>query len=59
MNFSEAVRGSLSRPGKLDLIISSWETEFGQKMTDADKANLSKSYTLDETYQNVRKVIHD
>ena len=57
MNFSEAVRGTISTSRKLQVIHSSWETEFGSKMTEADQANLSKLFSLDETHGNVQKVM--
>lgn len=57
MNFSAAVKGSFSSFSKLCTIQSSWETEFGQQMTDEDKASLSKCFTIDETYTNIQKVL--
>ena len=56
MNFAKAVRGSATRPGKFKLIQSSWETEFGCKMTDNDASNVFKSFSQDETYENIQKV---
>ena len=56
MNYSEAARGPSTRSGKLFSIQSSFETEFGRKMTDGDIVDLKKVFTLNETYANIKKV---
>ena len=56
MNYSEAVRGPLTISGKLFVIQSSFETEFGRKINDADIADLNKFFTLNETYAKIQKV---
>ena len=56
MSYSEVVSGTASSPSKLAIIQSSWETEFGRKMTDRDKTDLAKRFTVEETHLNLQKV---
>ena len=56
MNFAAAVKGCVSASVKLQTVKSSWETEFCRSMTDADKKNLHKFFSLNDTYENVQKV---
>ena len=57
MSYAEAVTGSLSRSGKLHTIKSSWVTEFGHEMTYLEENILYRTFTIDETYSNIKKVI--
>lgn len=56
MNFSEALKGPLTRSGKLRAIHSAGQTELGRKITDTEITSLSKNFTLDDTYNNLQKV---
>ena len=56
MSFSEVVHGTVLLSNKLGAIQSAWETEFGRKMTDRDKTDLNKRFTLEETHENIQKV---
>ena len=58
MNFAAAVKGRVSTSAKLHTVKSCWETEFCKKMTDADRTNLHKFFSLNETYDNVQKVYY-
>ena len=58
MSFSNAVKGFCSTPSKLHTIESAWETEFGEKMTDLDTGMFSKHFTVEETYNNIQKVLY-
>ena len=56
MSFSEVIQGTASSCTKLAAIQSSWETEFRRKMTDKDKTDLTKRFTVEETHKNLQKV---
>ena len=56
MKYSEAVKSRCSPSVKHHTIQSSWETEYGRKITEADWANLQKFFSINETYSNVQKV---
>ena len=56
MSFSKVIQGTASSSTKLAAIQSSWETEFGRKMTDEDKTDLTKRFTVEETHKNLQKV---
>ena len=56
MKYSEAVKSQVTASAKHHAIKSSWETEFGRTITDADWANLQKFFSINETYSNFQKV---
>ena len=57
MSYADAATGSLSISGKLRTIKSSWETEFGHEMTYSEENTLFTTFTINETFSNIKKVI--
>ena len=56
MDYSQALKGHLSKSGKQQAIQSAAERELGRKLTTPEFASLSTKFSLDEIYGNIQKV---
>ena len=56
MNYSQALRGTRSRSGKLNSVLSSAEIELGRPMTNEERSLLSNRFPVDDVFNNLEKV---
>ena len=57
MNYSQALRGTRSRSGKLNSVLSSAEIELGRPMTNEERSLLSNRFPVDDVFNNLEKVV--
>jgi hypothetical protein len=56
MNFAQALRGPITRFGKIKEIYSAGETELGRKMTDVEFNSIITIFSLNNAYNYLQKV---
>ena len=56
MNFAQALRGPITRFGKVQEIYSAGETELRRKMTDKEFNSIITNFSLNNTYNYLQKV---
>ena len=56
MNYSQALKGPLTRSVKTQEIHSAGETELGRKMTDLEIDAILTKFSLNSTYNYLQKV---
>ena len=56
MNFSRAVKGSLTRSGVIQEINSHAELEFGRPLTDDEKSKLFAKFPVNQVLDKIDKV---